>query len=206
MFKFLPLFLVSITSFAAVQSPKIVKSADGKIAYCSSARNVGAYAYMPSNFSVTSDDNFVSVDLNMAALKCASGAQWVSRAFNAPQTKFSSDGTPVLVKFRNQEFRLISVIESKYNIVGAVKVASETNKNLSYSLVPEQFLSQAEQDRLANGGTVHARLELFMWGLSSYTMNGRTVNMGQFSGGSFIVTFDLTKSESGLSVRNVKFY
>lgn len=197
--------LLAANSYASVQNPTITKTLDGKIARCEAEYNIGKPAYRPSNFQLAANETGLGLSLVMESLECTKndlGYFWQARPFNAPTYKKALDGTPVVINVRDQEFRMAN---SQSRVVGGVPVSDETSKEIIFNLELAQLISASDQAKLEGGQTVNIRMELFLYGISSYTMNGKTTNLGQTAGGSYAIQFQATQSANGLVFSQISF-
>lgn len=203
MIRFLPLFFVSAICFASVENSAIVKSLDGKVAHCNADRKVGSQAYRPSSFALIAQGNTVFLSLDIDALTCAKASNtffWTPRSFNSSLNKVSLDGTPFVLTFSDLEFRLIN---SDYQNLGVAPVTGERSKTFNFNVDINQLTTQEEISNMAIGEVKKVQWTFFLHGLKSITMNGKTELLGQFTGGSYFITFDLVKDSAGFSIQNI---
>lgn len=205
MLKFLCIFLLPLVSFAEVRNTKAVKTLDGKGAHCREERNVGIGAYRPTNFNVSAAGEVISVTLNVAAILCVKTGDtyhWVARGFREPIYKKAMDGTPVSILYSNLEFRLTG---SKYRIIAKDAVEGRSSDHVNFGVNVQNGLTSEELMRLGRGQTIRVSWEYYIYGTTSYTMNGKTTELGPRGSGSYAISFDLSRSQAGLVVSNASF-
>ncbi len=202
MLNLLSLILIS-ASFASVEDSSIVKTLDGKVAHCNRDSKIDTHAYLPNVFSLTANNESVLLNMSIMALSCAKNStdfQWVTSSFNAPINKVSLDGIPFAINMSDLEFRLI---DSNFKNLAFTKVSSEHSVGFNFNINVNQVLNGEDLIKLESGKTVSMQWTFFLHGVKSITMNGKTEVLGQFTGGSYLIRFDLSKDANGLLIQNI---
>lgn len=202
---FLLLSFLGSFAFAEVSNIDITKSPDGKTVNCITTMDVGRTGYRPLVTTLQPVGSDLKFNTGVASLTCTKKDDRFSfeaTRLGIPSRYRDDNGNNVTENFSDLKFLMIN---SHYDVIAQSDAATEMMQTLEYTVPVASAFTAAEVARLKNGETVHARWEFFLQGLHSVEVNGETLPLGMFTGGSFYINFDLRQNDAGIyEIRNFR--
>ncbi len=192
--------LLPAFSFAADRAGDVtaIKTLDGKTVNCEFQSDIGKTGYRPNLPVVISKDSGLELSFAVISLVCTysddKGYQWGLRPLNDPITLPDLDGNPYLMNIVKNE---ALVINKSFNIVGLQELKNEWMQMVNLPLPLEKIMTPGERRQLESGVAVPVSVEYFNRYVVTYNRNGQVISGGQFAGGAFAFSFDVTRDESG---------
>ncbi len=193
----------SVSLAAQIDDIGVVKSADGKTAYCQSLADAHSAGYKPFISTIVPDDDGLKLNLGMSALICSlqkdGSVAWGLRKFNESLPYRNFTGATVTIE--NQEFVLVN---RSSEILQIVPTLNETMQIFEFTVPFSSILSASEQRRLDNGEELYIRWEFFLRGNNVIRDASGVTPIGLRAGGSYYLSFSLKKSGALIEVGNLR--
>lgn len=194
---FLMGILISASSLAMNPGPvNVVKTNDGKTAYCNYRDQVGTPGYRPSLPVVLNRDGDLFLGLGMFGVRCAfseeKGVHWELRGFNEPYEETDLDGNRV--RYLLSDTRLIANNSSGRQLLEQ-SLDSRSFQVFDLKLPLERLLSKRERSAVREGEVVDTSIEIFLRSKVTAEREGRSRKeyLGEQDGGSYQLFFSLVK-------------
>jgi len=174
----------------SMSQPELVKSEDGKSAYCQSPSDLNRVAYRPTRPVFGSEGDALKLRLTVANLKCELQQNEVSWAAN---------------DLRGQDLTGFQFVmaDGQKNILGAVPASSESLQEMNFSFPIQSSFSREELARLENGETLPVSWEFSLQGTRNVlTEDGLSLENYPVSG-SYLLKFSIRKSGPAYVVSNL---
>lgn len=195
---------LAVTAHADVSNFNIVKSQDGKILNCASNDDIGRAGYRPLITTMQADGDALKLDTAVANVKCVlkdGHLQFDMRLPSDPVPGHDLDGNPTTEYLAQQKFL---VTDRGDNVLGLVAGQNMTMQPLTYRFPVASSFSREDLARLARGETLSVQWEWFMQGTSTVRSGNETIPLGLFTGGSYNLTFKLSRSAGRYLVSDVR--
>jgi hypothetical protein len=175
----------------------MVKTLDGAVASCATARDVGRRAYLPIQSLVVSDGRQLQVDILVRALVCQDRSlarDWVSGLFMESYDSRDLSGRPIRHVARYQDLLLV---DANSNILAQQELGRQPEAMLSASVTLSSILDGADYRALAEGQTIRKRLDFFLRSQFDVETAEGIVPSGLIAGGTYSLMLEFRRDTNG---------